>query len=89
MYIIDAVFLCCHNVIQNKEIASNGGNPGVASNLLESLGADTSIYFMQINEVLKGFKMDYANYWLAKHKQIGNYSTNNNKAIEKVYLTFL
>jgi len=40
-------------------------------------------------EVLKDWRMEYADYWLAKNERMGEYSTSNNKVTERVFLTFV
>jgi len=48
-----------------------------------------TLHYIQSNEVLKTYKMDYADYLPAKIKRMEDYLVNNSKAVEKVYLNFL
>ena len=45
--------------------------------------------FVQSHDSLKDYRIDYADYWPAKYERMGDYSSNKNKTIEKMYLTFV
>ncbi len=58
----------------------------ICSDLTEQ---NQALHYVQSNEVLREYQMDYSDYWPARHERMGDYSPNNSKAVEKVYLTFL
>jgi hypothetical protein len=45
--------------------------------------------FIHQNSILKEYHMDLADYRPAKNERMGDYSANNSKAVDRVYLTFL
>jgi len=58
----------------------------ICSDLMEQIQA---LQYLQTHAVLKDWRMEFVDYWLAKHEYMGDYSMSNSKATERVLLTFV